>query len=277
MSARIQNFPDALQPIIQQGFLDREFQAAITSRPGFRLIATRVFVKSTLEEQDVDGVTVKLSHYAATTDLNMVTSRVGIASQFLLNTAINGEQAGRACDELARNALSKAVEVSKHTAPLNMEMLLNAVGRLRFLNVREVDGAYNCYLDPISARQLFSDNDFRHLFAGATSATQIFRRGMVNDFLGLRFIPVNDTFYENTRRVWIAGEGAVTEYVPDDVLAMGIGPDDAVESVVENAVMVTREPIDRLQQIIAQSWYYVGEFHPVAGRALALDISEVTA
>ena len=30
----IQNFPLALQPIIQQGFLEREFEHALTSRLG---------------------------------------------------------------------------------------------------------------------------------------------------------------------------------------------------------------------------------------------------
>jgi hypothetical protein len=35
----------------------------------------------------------------------MVTSRVGIASQFLQNAFVNGEQAARSLDELARNAL----------------------------------------------------------------------------------------------------------------------------------------------------------------------------
>ena len=52
--------------------------------------------------------TITINHYAATTDLNMVTSRVGIASQFLLNAATNGEQAARSLDELARNALFAA-------------------------------------------------------------------------------------------------------------------------------------------------------------------------
>ncbi len=38
----IQNFPSALQPIIQQGFLDREFDMALRSRLGFRAVADRV-------------------------------------------------------------------------------------------------------------------------------------------------------------------------------------------------------------------------------------------
>ena len=34
----IQNFPAALQPIIQQGFLEREFQQALRSRLGYRAV-----------------------------------------------------------------------------------------------------------------------------------------------------------------------------------------------------------------------------------------------
>ena len=37
----IQNFPAALQPIIQQGFLEREFEAALHSRLGYRMCADR--------------------------------------------------------------------------------------------------------------------------------------------------------------------------------------------------------------------------------------------
>ena len=38
----IQNFPAALQPIIQQGFLEREFEQALKSRLGYRACADRV-------------------------------------------------------------------------------------------------------------------------------------------------------------------------------------------------------------------------------------------
>jgi len=137
----IQNFPPALQPIIQQGFLEREFQQALTSRLGYRACADRVkisvgigetltrtraglkpsvttpVVPSTNANLDngltptgwgIEQYTISINHYAATTDLNMVTSRVGIASQFLQNAYVNGEQAARSLDELARNALFNA-------------------------------------------------------------------------------------------------------------------------------------------------------------------------
>ena len=70
------------------------------------------------------------------------------------------------------------------------------MSKLRLNAVPEIDGAYNCYLDPVSARQLFADADFRQLFQGATSTSQVFRQGMVNDFLGLRFVPTTEAYVQ---------------------------------------------------------------------------------
>jgi len=407
----IQNFPSALQPIIQQGFLEREFQQALQSRLGYRAVADRVpfsvGIGETLTKTraglkpsvttplaaatntnldngltptnfSVEQYTITINHYAATTDLNMVTSRVGIASQFLLNATINGEQAARSLDELARNALfapyfggntrirvsltsagptvavddirgfqtvfvngvqtpvggvaSMMVSVGANSyaligaaadtsnsssAPggisgvltfassvlttdatagnsviaatasaiqrpngrtntaqlttgdnLTMASLLNAVAILRQNAVPEIDGVFNCYLDPVSARQLFADNDFRQLFVGATSANQVFKRGMVNDFLGLRFIPTTEAYVQAhpsiygavVRRPIVCGAGALIEGDFAGMAEADVAPADSIISIVDGIAMVTREPIDRLQQIIAQSWYWIGGF-----------------
>jgi hypothetical protein len=407
----IQNFPAALQPIIQQGFLDREFQQALASRLGYRACADReaisVGIGETLTKTraglrpsvttpvpaasntnldngltpgnwGVEQYTLTINHYAATTDLNMVTSRVGIASQFLHNAYVNGEQAARSLDELARNALfsayfggntrvrttlgaagpnvtvddvrgfqttfvngvqtpvgvgaslavtvgsnsyalvgvaidasnvsnapggmsgvltfSSSVSVADGTsgnaavaanAPaivrpskrastsqlvagdtLTMSCLLDAVAKLRVNAVPEIEGAYNCYLDPISARQLFDDNDFRQLFQGATSANEVFRHGMVNDFLGLRFVPTTQAYVQQhpslttlmVRRPIVCGQGALIEGDFAGMAADDVAPKDSIVTVVDGVAMVTREPIDRLQQIIAQSWYWIGGF-----------------
>jgi len=407
----IQNFPASLQAIIQQGFLEREFQQALQSRLGYRAVADReqfsVGIGETLTKTraglkpsvttplaasgntnldnglapsgfSVEQYTITINHYAATTDLNMVTSRVGIADQFLLNAAINGEQAARSLDELARNALfasyfggntrvratlaaagpavsvddirgfttvfvngvqapvggansltvtvganvytlvgatadlvnvatapggvsgvltfSGSVSVADGTAgntataatasamarpngrgntaqivagdTLNMGTLLNAVATLRLNAVPEIDGAFNCYLDPVSARQLFADNDFRQLFIGATSANQVFKRGMVNDFLGLRFVPTTEAYVQPhpaipgavVRRPIICGQGALIEGDFAGMAAEDVRPGDSIVNVIDDVAMVTREPIDRLQQIIAQSWYWIGGF-----------------
>jgi hypothetical protein len=407
----IQNFPAALQPIIQQGFLDREFEMALKSRLGYRLIADReefaVGIGETLTKTraglkpsvttplaaqnntnldnglvptswGVEQYTISLNFYAATQDLNMVTSRVGIATQFLQNAATNGEQAARSLDELARNALfapyfggntrvtatltsagpsvqvddirgfqtvfsngvqqpvsatyplaatvggelyevvgvtpdaitaslapggisgqllvSTNVSVADGTAgnavqaatassivrpanrattaalqatdTLSMGNLLDAVALLRRNAVPLVDGVYNCYLDPVSARQLFADPDFKQLFQGATSSNPVFRQGMVSDFLGLRFITTTEAYvqahptFQNlyVRRPIVCGQGALIEGDFAGMAADDVAPKDSLVNVIDNVAMVTREPIDRLQQIIAQSWYWIGGF-----------------
>ena len=407
----IQNFPAVLQPIIQQGFLDREFETALNSRLGYRLIADReefsVGIGETLTKTraglkpsvttplaaasntnldngltstnwGVEQYTITLNFYAATQDLNMVTSRVGIASQFLQNAATNGEQAARSLDELARNALfspyfggntriavtlssaGASVEVddvrgfqtvfisgvqqavsssypltvtvgsnlynivgvtldgnNNSTAPggvsgqllfsgnvtvadgtagnavkaatassiirpasrvttaalqatdtLSMGNLLDAVALLRRNAVPLVDGVYNCYLDPVSARQLFADADFKQLFQGATASNPVFRQGMVSDFLGLRFITTTEAYVQThpsiaglyVRRPIVCGQGALIEGDFAGMAADDVAPKDSLVNVIDNVAMVTREPIDRLQQIIAQSWYWIGGF-----------------
>jgi hypothetical protein len=407
----IQNFPLALQPIIQQGFLEREFENALTSRLGYRAIADRepfaVGIGETLTKTraglkpsvttplspatntnldngltpagwGIEQYTITVNHYASTTDLNMVTSRVGIASQFLQNAFVNGEQAARSLDEIARNALfapyfggntrirttlgsasavvaaddirgfltlfvngiqtaigstsglivtvgasvynliaAAADAMNVSTAPggisgsltfatsvsvadgtagnavqaanasvilrpnarattaavaatdtLSMANLLDAVAKLRMNAVPDIDGVFNCYLDPVSARQLFADQDFQRLFQGATSANQVFKMGMINDFLGLRFIPTTEAYVQAhptlagavIRRPIICGKGALIEGDFAGMAADDVAPKDSIVSMVDGVAMVTREPIDRLQQIIAQSWYWIGGF-----------------
>jgi hypothetical protein len=407
----IQNFPVSLQPIIQQGFLEREFSQALRSRLGYRACADRVNVAVGIGETltktraglkpsvttplapatntnfdnglapttwGVEQYTVTINLYAATTDLNVVTQRVGIASQFLQNAYVNGEQAARSLDELSRNALFGAymggntrvrttlpsaapaiavddvrgfqnvfvngvqqpvssstpmtvtigsnvytlvavsvdatnistapngtsgiltlsgnVSVSDGTGAntvtaangativrpsqrgnsslitasdtLTMANLLDAVSKLRLNAVPEIDGAYNCYLDPVSSRQLFADPDFKQLFQGATSANQVFKKGMTNDFLGLRFVPTTEAFVQAhptlsglmIRRPVICGQGALIEGDFAGMAATDVAPTDSIITMVDGVAMVTREAIDRLQQIIAQSWYWIGGF-----------------
>ena len=326
----------------------------------------------------MEQFTVSINLYAATTDLNVVTQRVGIASQFLQNAYVNGEQAARSLDELGRNVLfaaylggntrvrtslttagpavtvddvrgfqtafvngvqqsvsnsnpmtvtigagvynvvSVAIDTNNlSTAPngisgvltlsgnvsvadgaagstivasnastivrpsqrgnsaqitasdtLTMANLLDAVAKLRLNAVPEIDGAYNCHLDPVSARQLFADPDFKQLFQGATSANQVFKKGMTNDFLGLRFVPTTEAFVQAhptisglmIRRPVICGRGALIEGDFAGIAASDVAPADSIITMVDGIAMVTREAIDRLQQIIAQSWYWIGGF-----------------
>lgn len=137
----IQNMPAALQNAIQQGFLEREFQTGLTSALGYRRIADRETVAINIGEtvtktraglkapvttpltpsantgldngmtasaQTIEQYTLGIDMYGDTIDLNIVTSQVGIANQFLLNAHTNGVQSAQSLDRLARNALFAA-------------------------------------------------------------------------------------------------------------------------------------------------------------------------
>jgi hypothetical protein len=283
VAVTIQNFPSSLQPIIQQGFLEREFQHSIRAAAKYRLCARRITVNAQIGETVTqDGCKITLNHYAATTDLNVITSRVGIASQFLQNAYVNGEQAGRSLDALAGSALFRVYGNQDIIRPrqqkevaslgigdhLTMGLLLDGVARLRANKTPDIDGAYNCHLDPVSARQLFNDPDFKNLFKGATSTNQAFRSGMTSDFLGLRFLPSSEVSVAahpriaglTVRRVLICGQDALIEGDMATMAAPDVAPADSIVSLVDDVAMVTREPVNRLNQIIAQSWYWIGGF-----------------
>jgi hypothetical protein len=409
----LSNFPAALQPIIQQGFLQREFQDGLQSLLGFRQIARREMFPNAIGETitktrpglkaptttpltsasntnldnglspstwTMEQYSLGIAMYGDTIDLNMVTNRVGIVEQFLQNAKANGIQAAQSVDRLARNALfnsylggntrvrttlgapaptfsvddvrgfqfvlvngvlvpvsgTNTVQVTVgsniytltgvavdgtnvSTAPsgisgtltfsgnvtvadatalntvtaynagtgiapfilrpngrsntsqivgtdlLTMGAVLDAVAYLRSNAVPTVDGMYNLYLDPVSARQFFADPDFKLLFQGATTASKEFRMGRVVELVDVRVIPTTEAYVQTlgavkVRRPILCGADALVE---GDFAGMGasdVAGDNAVIDIVDDIVHVTREPLDRLQQIIAQSWYWIGGF-----------------
>ncbi len=134
----INNLPTALQSVIQQGFLEREFQQSLRAKLGFRSIASReqfmagigeTITKTrsgllpaittpmapaansdftsglTPQNYAVEQYILSINQYAGNQQLNVVTARVAIASLFLQNAKALGEQAARSVDTLAQNAL----------------------------------------------------------------------------------------------------------------------------------------------------------------------------
>jgi len=409
----IQNFPAALQPMIQQGFLQREFQDGLQSMLGFRAIAKREMfpnqigetvtktrpglkaptttplVPSTNTNLDnglspstwtIEQFTLSINMYGDTIDLNTVTNKVGIKDQFLQNAKTNGIQAAQSLDRLARNSIFNAymggntrvrttlgapaatisvddirgfqfvfvngvlipvngtntiaVTVGSNvytlttatadgsnvsTAPggisgtltfsgnvtvadgtalntvtaynlgtgvapfilrpngrgntsqivgtdlLTMGAVLDGVAYLRSNAVPTIDGMYNLYLDPVSARQFFADPDFKILFQGATAAAKEFRMGRVVELVDVRVIPTTEAYQQSlsgvkVRRAILCGADALVE---GDFEGMGEADTERTNGIIEmvdDVVQVTREPLDRLQQIIAQSWYWIGGF-----------------
>lgn len=148
---------------------------------------------------------------------------------------------------------------------LSLAVILDAVTILRNNAVPTINGFYNCYLDPTSIRELFADDDFKLLFRGTGVSSQEFRSGTVVEILDVRFVPTTEAYQQTlgglkVHRPIVVGEGALVEGIFSETGYSDVTSDDSMISVVEGIAMITREPLDRLQQIIAQSWYYIGGF-----------------
>jgi hypothetical protein len=180
-------------------------------------------------------------------------------------TALNAVVATNAAQILRPNGRSTTAAIVG-TDLFTMGIVLDAVALLRRNAVPAINGYYNVHLDPVNGRQLFADPDFKQLFQGQSAAKE-FSMGRVIELLDCRFIPTTEAPVQahpsianlNVRRPIVVGDGALIEGGFDGMGFENV-PSDAEVSMHDGVVQVTRPPLDRLQQIIAQSWYWIGDF-----------------
>jgi hypothetical protein len=149
---------------------------------------------------------------------------------------------------------------------LTIQQIVGAVAALRSNNVPPAEGGfYNCYLDDIQLAQLFRDGDFKLLYRGAYGS-EAYKSGQIFELVGARFITTTEAPQQASlgagaiHRALVCGDGALVEGTFEGQDQHDTGTAVGIRNVVDDVVMVTREPIDRLQQIIAQSWYWIGGY-----------------
>lgn len=150
---------------------------------------------------------------------------------------------------------------------LGTDQILDAVAYLRANQVPEADGYYHCFLDPVSERQLFSDANFRQLFQGRGTEGPM-GPAYLGQAYGVRFFRTTEVSLQNhptltgvkVRRPIICGYGALVEGDFEGMASMETAPEDSEVFMIDDIVHVIREPLDRLQQQIAMSWYWIGGF-----------------
>lgn len=149
---------------------------------------------------------------------------------------------------------------------LKMSNVLQAVATLRSNNVPSINGSYNVYLDDKQLLGLFADDDFKLLYRGAYGSSE-YRTGQIIELLGARFITTNEAPQQTLsgvriHRAVVCGQGALIEGDYSDIGYTEAIPEQeaGLIAIVDDICMVTREPLDRLKQIIAQSWYWIGGF-----------------
>lgn len=150
---------------------------------------------------------------------------------------------------------------------LTIQAMLAALSALRDNNVPTLDGGvYHCYLDNSQLLGLFRDDDFKLLYRGQYGS-DAYQTGQIFDLLGIRFIPTTEAPQQASlgaggiHRAIICGQGALIE---GDYANMGNAFTDTLDGGelvhVDDVCMITRPALDRLAQIIAQSWCWIGGF-----------------
>jgi hypothetical protein len=243
---------------------------------GFQTVLVNGQMVAVSGTNTVTGVVVGSNTYtltgAAADGSNVSTSPGGISGTLTFSTNVT------VADGTALNAVSHpngssifrpsgraTTAALTGTDILTMGILLDAQAQLRN-NAPLESMNMKCFLNNKSMRQLFADPDFKVLFQGQYGSKE-FVDGMVFSLLGIDFVPTTETFVQTlgsvtVQRPVLVIPGALVE---GDFAGMGteiqaLKESDGLIQMIDDVCMVTREPLDRLQQIIAQSWYWIGGF-----------------
>lgn len=159
---------------------------------------------------------------------------------------------------------------------MNSAVVRAAVAQLRASNVPTINGNYIGHIDPTTEAQLFADSDFKQAYQGRGDSA-VFGDMSIGTFLNVDWVRNNET--PTTSDGGAAGNLLVHRPIFMGAEALMANPFDGIsellaETGVENVpyismigpangvevAMIIRPPQDRLQQIIAGTWSWVGDF-----------------
>lgn len=149
---------------------------------------------------------------------------------------------------------------------LTLPLLLDAVAQLRSNNIPDFDGTYHCYLDSMTMSALFQDADFKSLYSGSADS-ESYRQGHVSELLGVTFVTTTEAPQQtlaltgkHIRRAILCGRGALIEGDFEGLGSSDLEPEPRFHQFIDGICVLVREPLDRFQEIIAQSWKWRGGF-----------------
>jgi hypothetical protein len=160
---------------------------------------------------------------------------------------------------------------------LTLQTIANAVAKLRARNVAPLpSGNYLCIIDPTLWPQLLADSAFNYATMGQMGEGY-FARGIVNRTLGVEFIDSNlvpayalpsggaASGAGKARHAIVCGMGLLikgTFQGSIDSARQASSMQNADIRLIEKAKisLITRGPLDRLQEFVTQSWKWIGGF-----------------
>jgi hypothetical protein len=154
-----------------------------------------------------------------------------------------------------------------------LAMFRSAVARLRSTNVPDIGGYYTAHISPTTEAELFADADFKQALQGRVDSP-VWQSLSIGRFAGIDWVRNNEvpTVTSNSGvtvyRPLLLGAGALVAAPFQGMgdLLSGTGVEDVPSIRMIDATpgtqvaLIVRPPQDRLQQIIASTWSWVGDF-----------------
>lgn len=213
---------------------------------------------------------------AVTADGSNVSTRPGGISgtlTFSANVSIADATAGNgviaAVAPIIQRPFNRATEKQLGAGDvLTMQMLLNAKQTLAANGASPfANGMYRFIVDPFQALSLYQDTAFQRFQIGHTDSAE-YTRGHIANVLGIEIVettmaPIQATLGGGAiHRGLLLGDGVMIEsdYTGTGYAALRNGLEDELITMVEGVAHITRPPLDRLAQVITQSWTWIGGF-----------------
>lgn len=153
---------------------------------------------------------------------------------------------------------------------LTMGILADAMAYMRDNGIPPMDdGTFHILLNNTSMRQLWADPDFKSMAQGRGAGDPIYRDMDIVQILGMTFIPTTETYVHQivgnafkVQRPIICGAESIIQgnFEGMQTWLDQSGIDASQVAMVDGVVQIVREPLDRLKQIVAQSWTWIGDF-----------------
>ncbi len=237
------------------------------------------------------GTTQTLQITGAAADaINSSSVPSGISGVLTFNAVATAPVSGDAIiSSVARKPIRPRGEITtaqlKRGSNFSTSMILDGVARLRLDGVPTMkDGTYHLIMDDYSQRQLFADQDFKVWWAGREQSTEVRNGYIVPQLLGVTFITTtqaipqapyignnavgtaidapNQVTATVRRPILLGGECLLRgdfEGLEDWINRQGINPIGTI-ALINGIAHSLRPPIDRAQQIVSGTWWWVGGF-----------------
>lgn len=151
---------------------------------------------------------------------------------------------------------------------INAQMILNAKSTMVANGVAPFAGGnYRFIADPYMMNPLYNDPAFQRFQIGHTSS-DVYLKGTVGTIMGVDIVESTMTPIQNSlgggkvHRGLLLGDGVMIEsdYTGTGYDEVRNSMDGELITVAEGIAHITRPPLDRLGQVIAQSWTFIGGF-----------------